>query len=103
MSFSICVYMNPDRRLPDSADVLAYWESSRLHWVDELAKTGKFTQTRSDYFPTTFRGLASDLLPLLPPDRKTAMSLKFTAETLQERIDRCPADAVLGVDVWDLC
>ncbi|WP_425914041.1 hypothetical protein [Pseudomonas sp. GWSMS-1] len=105
MSFWITVYRNPDEEERNVENILASWEGSLHRWVDaldDLMKAGKLTQTRSDYFPSLYRGLARDLLPILPANRKPRYSIHFTPEMLQERFDRCPPDAELGIMIWDM-
>lgn len=102
MSFQIRIYMHPDVEAVRGVNTLALWEG-RLQWVDELAKAGKLTQTRSDNFPSLYRGSARDILPMLPANRRMSPALYFTAEQLQERISACPPAAVLGIEIWDQC
>jgi len=105
MSFWTTVYLNPDEEERRAENTLASWECSLLRWgnaLDDLMKAGKLTQTRSDYFPSLYRGLARDLLPILPANRKPRSSIYFTPEMLQERIDQCPPDAELGIMIWDM-
>ena len=105
MSFWVSVYLNPDNDDRNAENVLASWDTGLVRWgsvLDDLVKAGKLTQTRADYFPTLYRGLARDVLPILPADRKTKFSAYFTPELLQERIDRCPPDTELGIMIWDM-
>jgi hypothetical protein len=105
MSFWITVYLNPDEEERNAENTLASWEGSLHRWeyaLDDLIKAGKLTQMRADYFPSLYRGLARDLLPILPANRKPRYSTYFTPEMLQERIDRCPPDAELGLMIWDM-
>jgi len=105
MSFWASVYINPDDDDRNGDNTIASWETRLIHWdsvLDELVKAGKLTQCRSDYFPSVYRGLARDVLPILPADRKTKYSAYYTSEMLQERIDRCSPDTELGIMIWDM-
>ena len=103
MSFWITVYLNPDADDRNAENTLASWEGSlhRWHALDDLLEAGKLTQSRSDNFPSLYRGLASDILPMLPANRRMYPARYFTPEMLQERINACPPDAVLGIEIWD--
>lgn len=103
MSYQIRIYMHPDVESVRGANTLALWEAGWPRWVDELAEAGKLMQTRSDNFPSLYRGAASDILPMLPANRRTSPALYFTPELLQERINVCPRDAELGIEIWDQC
>lgn len=103
MSYQVRVYMHPDVEAVRGANTLAVWETRWPQWVDELTEAGKLTQTRSDNFPSLYRGTASDILPMLPANRRMSPALYFTPEVLQERINGCPPDAVLGISIWDQC
>lgn len=69
MSFLTRVYMHPDVEAVQGENTLAAWDARWPEWVDDLLEAGKLTQSRSDNFPSLYRGLASDILPMLPPDR----------------------------------
>lgn len=103
MSYQVRVYMHPDVEAVRGENTLAVWETRWPQWVDELTEAGKLTQTRSDKFPSLYRGTASDILPMLPANRRMYPALYFTPEVLQERINACPPDAVLGIEIWDQC
>ena len=103
MSFQIRIYMHPDVESARGENTLALWEARWPQWVNELAEAGKLTRTRSDNFPSLYRGAASDILPMLPANRRTSPALYFTPELLQERINACPRDAELGIEIWDQC
>ena len=104
MTFWVTVYLNPDDEDRNAANTLASWEGSlhRWHALDDLLQAGKLTQTRSDYFPTLYRGLARDVLPILPAVKRPKISAYYTPEMLQERIAQCPPDAELGIMIWDM-
>ena len=103
MSFLVCVHMHPDVEAVRGEHTLALWEAGWPQWVDDLLEAGKLTQSRSDNFPSLYRGLASDILPMLPANRRMYPARYFTPEMLQERINACPPDAVLGIEIWDQC
>ena len=105
MTFWVTVYLNPDDEDRNAENTLASWEGSlhRWHALDDLLEAGKLTQSRSDNFPSLYRGLASDILPMLPPDRGTYPARIFKPEVHWERINACPPDAVLGIEIWDQC
>ena len=103
MSFRTRVYMNPDVENVRGENTLAVWDARWPQWVDDLLEAGKLTQSRSDYFPSLYRGLARDLLPILPAVKRPKTSIHYTPEMLQERINACPPDAVLGIEIWDQC
>ena len=103
MSFLTRVYMHPDVEAVQGENTLAAWDARWPEWVDDLLEAGKLTQSRSDCFPSLYRGLASDILPMLPANRRMYPSRYYTPETLQERINACPPDAVLGIEIWDQC
>ena len=104
MSFSLTVYKNPDDTENKRENILAAWDGWPHRWsaLDDLIKAGKLTQTRSDNFPSLYRGLARDLLPVLPADRQLRISLYHTPEMLQERIDKCSPDTEVCLEIWDL-
>ncbi len=56
MSCQIRIYMHPDVESVRGENTLALWEAGWPRWVDELAEAGKLTQTRSDNFPSLYRG-----------------------------------------------
>lgn len=105
MSFWITVYLNPDDEDRKAENTLVSWEGNLYSWadaLDDLIKAGKLTQTRSDYFPSLYRGLARDVLPILPAVKRPKHSIHYTPEMLKERIDKCPPDAELGLMIWDM-
>ena len=104
MSFWITVYLNPDDEDRNAENTLASWEGSlhRWHALDDLLEAGKLTQSRSDNFPSLYRGLARDVLPILPEVKRPKISAYYTPEMLQERIAQCPPDAELGIMIWDM-
>ena len=102
MSFRTRVYMNPDVENVRGENTLAVWDARWPQWVDDLLEAGKLTQSRSDNFPSLYRGLASDILPMLPANRRMYPARYFTPEVLQERIAQCPPDAELGIMIWDM-
>ena len=101
MSFLVSVHMHPDVEAVRGEHTLALWEAGWPQWVDDLLEAGKLTQSRSDNYPSLYRGLASDILPMLPPDRGTYPARLFKPEVHWERINACPPDAVLGIEIWD--
>lgn len=56
MSYQIRIYMHPDVESVRGENTLALWEAGWPRWVDELAEAGKLMQTRSDNFPSLYRG-----------------------------------------------
>lgn len=70
MSFLVSVHMHPDVEAVRGEHTLALWEAGWPQWVDDLLEAGKLTQSRSDNFPSLYRGLASDILPMLPANRR---------------------------------
>ena len=90
MSFRTRVYMNPDVENVRGENTLAVWDARWPPWVDDLLEAGKLTQSRSDNFPSLYRGLASDILPMLPANRRMYPARYFTPEVLQERINAWP-------------
>lgn len=104
MSFWVRVYLHPeDPNAYGTENTLVSWHTrGTLRWADELVEAGKLTQTRHDYFPCRYVGLARDLLPALPAEWPSeTKSLKHTPEEFQERINNCPPDAEIGMDIWD--
>lgn len=95
--------MHPDVEVVRGENTLAVWETRWPDWVDDLLEAGKLTQSRSDTFPSLYRGIARNILPMLPANRRMSPALYFTPEVLQERIDACPPDVVLGIEIWDQC
>lgn len=95
MSWWIRVYIEPGAR----EDTLAVWESGAYRWAEKLTETGQLTQTRFDGYPNEYKGSASDLLPLLQELEQRHVGEQFSK--YQERIDRCPAEAELLVELWD--
>jgi len=56
MSFRTRVYMNPDVENVRGENTLAVWDARWPQWVDDLLEAGKLTQSRSDNFPSLYRG-----------------------------------------------
>lgn len=104
MSFWITVYLNPDADDRNAENTLASWEGPLHSWngFKDLIAAGKLTQTRADFFPSLYRGLACDVLPILPVVKRPKISAHYTPEMLQERIARCSPDAELGIMIWDM-
>lgn len=95
MSWWIRVYMEPGKR----EDTLAVWESGAYRWAETLTEAGLLTQTKTGGYPNEYRGSAIDLIPLLQGIEQRHVGEQFSK--YQERIDACPTDAVLWVDLWD--
>ena len=102
MSYLVSVHMHPDVEAIRGEHTLAIWEAGWPQWVDDLLEAGKLTQSRSDNFPSLYRGLARDVLPILPEVKRPKISAYYTPEMLQERIAQCPPDAELGIMIWDM-
>lgn len=102
MSYLTRVYMHPDVEAVQGENTLAAWDARWPEWVDDLLEAGKLTQSRSDNFPSLYRGLARDVLPILPEVKRPKISAYYTPEMLQERIAQCPPDAELGIMIWDM-
>lgn len=95
MSWWIRVYVEPGER----EDTLAVWESGAYRWAEKLTEAGKLTQTKAGGYPSEYRGSAADLLPLLQELEQRHVGEQFSK--YQERINRCPPDAELLVELWD--
>jgi hypothetical protein len=103
--------------------VLADWETGvgGLEWVRKLLKDGKATQLKNGAYPNRYTAKACDVLPLitddgvknadngvwvfgmddgeeyaLPPGWSENPNLR------EDNIRKCPPEAVLTIDAWDL-
>lgn len=95
MSWWIRVYVEPGKR----EDTLAVWESGAYRWAETLTEAGKLKQIKTGGYPNEYKGSASDLLPLLQDLEQRHPGEQFSK--YQERIDRCPPEAELLVELWD--
>lgn len=103
---------NSDRK----AAVLANWETSvgGIDWVTKLTKEGKATQLSSSGYPNRYTAKAGDVLPMLSkgiPDHSDMTIIgddyvmpagwKGNIIMHQDKIEACPPDQVLTIEVWD--
>lgn len=95
MSWWIRVYVEPGER----EDTLAVWESGAYRWAERLTDAGILKQTKTGGYPSEYKGLARDLLPLIQDLEQRHVGEQFSK--YQERIDRCPSDVELLVELWD--
>jgi hypothetical protein len=96
--------------------VLATWEASLagIDWIDALVKSGKAARVLAGGYPSRYRAIARDVLPLIaggPPahDGIAVIGDDYVMPgdwsgnvTLHgDRIERCPPSQVLTIEVWD--
>lgn len=95
MSWWIRIYVEPGER----EDTLAVWESGAYLWAERLTEAKILTQTKTGGYPNEYKGSASALLPLLQDLKQRHPGEQFSK--YQERIDRCPSETELLVELWD--
>jgi len=61
---------------------------------------GKLQKIRTGGYPSEYKGLSAALLPLLQDLKQNHSDELFCK--FQERIDICPSDAELFVELWNL-
>lgn len=101
----------------EQSTILASWEINvaGIDWIDQLVAAGKAVQVLSGGYPSRYRAMASDVLPLIadgPPAADTGfavigddyvMSRAWCGNVTlhQDRMATCLPSQVLTIEVWD--
>lgn len=100
----------------DRSTLLASWEASvgGIAWLEQLVAEGKAEQLLRNGYPSRYTALAKDVLPVIasgPPAHRGPLVIGddyvmpggWTGQLLvdQPKIDACPDNQPLTIDVWD--
>jgi hypothetical protein len=107
-----------DPRSPQAqAAILATWEINvaGIDWVNDLVGAGKAVEVLSGGYPSRYRAIAGDVLPLVsdgPPAADTGFAVvgddyvmprdwSSNVTIHRDRLAGCQASQALTIEVWD--